>query len=105
MPDGNFLIMYGEYGDGVLSEYLKKQLKNPKLKRYFEEYGKQLEIAYKISQLRRKKGISQLELARKIGTKQSNVARMESGNQNFTTDTLQRIASALKCNLKIDFCK
>ena len=44
-----------------------------------------------------------MELARKIGTSQSNIARMERGEQNFTTETLQRIASAFKKELKIEF--
>jgi len=86
-------------------EYLQKQLKNPKLKKYYDEYGKQLEIAYQILKLRKQKRMSQAELARKIGTKQSNIARMEAGQQNFTTDTLQKIASALKRNLKVEFIK
>jgi len=85
--------------------YLKEKLKNPEFKRHFDEYGKQLEIAYQILQLRKKKKMSQLQLAKKIGTKQSNVARMESGQQNFTTDTLQKIASAFNTDLKIEFVK
>ncbi|MEK7553711.1 MAG: helix-turn-helix transcriptional regulator [Patescibacteria group bacterium] len=83
--------------------YLAKQLKKPLVKKYFDEYGKQLEIAYQILQLRKKEGVSQMELARKIGTSQSNIARMERGEQNFTTETLQRIASAFKKELKIEF--
>ena len=86
-------------------EYLSSELKNRKVKKYYDEYGKQLEIAYQISKLRKKEGISQGELAEKIGTTQSNVARMESGQQNFTTDTLQRIANALKRDLKIEFVR
>lgn len=86
-------------------KHLARELKNPEFKRYYDEYGKQLEVAYQILQLRKKKKMSQLELAKKIGTKQSNIARMESGQQNFTTDTLQRIASAFNRNLKIDFVK
>lgn len=86
-------------------EYLAGQLKNPKIKKYYNEYEKQLEIAYKILQLRKKSGISQAELAKKIGAKQSNIARMEAGEQNFTTATLQKIADAFSCNLKIDFVK
>ena len=84
-------------------EYLAKQLKDPKFKKYYNEYGKQLEIAYQILQLRKNKKMSQAELAKKIGTKQSNIARMEAGQQNFTTETLQRIAEALNCDLKIEF--
>jgi len=86
-------------------DYLARQLKGPKFKKYYDEYGKQLEIAYQILQLRKQKRISQKELAKKIGTKQSNVARMETGQQNFTTETLQKIASAFDCDLKIEFVK
>lgn len=86
-------------------KYLEKKLKNPKFKKYYDEYGKQLEIAYAILQLRKREGLSQAELAKKIGTKQSDVARMEAGEQNFTTETLQRIASALHRNLKVIFTK
>lgn len=86
-------------------KYLKEELKDPEFKKYFDEYGKQLEIAYTILQLRKKEGLSQAELAKKIGTKQSNVARMEAGEQNFTTEMLQKIATALNRNLKIEFAK
>lgn len=86
-------------------KYLTEQLKNPQIKKYYSEYEKQLEIAYKILQLRTQSGISQAELAKKIGAKQSNIARMEAGQQNFTTTTLQKVASALGRNLKIEFVK
>ncbi len=86
-------------------EYLAEQLKDPKIKKHYDEYEKQLEIAYKILQLRKRAGISQLDLAKKIGAKQSNIARMEAGEQNFTTAMLQKIAYALNRNLKIDFVK
>ena len=84
-------------------EYLKKELKNPTFKKWYDYYGKQLEVAFAVNQLRKKKGISQAQLAKKIGTTQSNIARMEAGNQNFTTDTLQEIAEALNKELKIEF--
>lgn len=86
-------------------EYLSKKLKDPRFKKYYDEYGKQLEIAYQILQLRKEKGISQTKLAEKLGTKQGNIARMESGQQNFTTDTLQKIASIFHRELKIEFVK
>jgi ribosome-binding protein aMBF1 (putative translation factor) len=86
-------------------DILKKELKNPEFKKHYDEYGKQLEIAYQILQLRKKKNISQAQLAKKIGTKQSNIARMESGQQNFSVDILGKIAEALGCNVKIMFCR
>ena len=86
-------------------DYLNEQLKNPVFKKYYDEYGKQLEIAYQILQLRKREGLSQAELAKKIGTKQTNIARLESGQQNFTIETLQKLAKAFKRNLKIDFVR
>jgi len=86
-------------------KYLSTQLKNPKFKKHYDEYDKHLEIAYQIAELRKQEGISQIKLAEKIGTTQSNIARMEAGQQNFTTDTLQKIASALKRDLKVEFVK
>lgn len=86
-------------------KYLAERLKNPKFRKYYDEYGKQLEIAYQILQLRKQKKMSQAELAKKLGTKQSNIARIEAGQQNLTTDTLQKIASIFNRELKIDFVK
>jgi len=82
---------------------LQKELKNPEFKRLFDEYGKQLEIAYQILQLRKKKKLSQVQLAKKIGTTQSNVARMEAGKQNFSTDMLVKVAQALGRELEVKF--
>lgn len=84
---------------------LKEELKNPKFKKYYDYYDKQLEIAYQILKLRKQLKMSQAELARKIGTRQSNIARMEAGQQNFTTDMLQKIATAFNSDLKIQFVK
>jgi len=86
-------------------KYLTEKLKNPKFRKYYNEYDKQLEIAYQILNLRKQKKISQAELAKRIGTKQSNIARMEAGQQNFTTDTLQKIASVFDREVKIEFVK
>lgn len=83
--------------------YLNEQLKDAKVKKQYHAVGKQLEIAYQILQLRKKQGISQTELAKKIGTTQSNVARIESGQQNVTTETLQKIATAFRRDLRIEF--
>lgn len=84
-------------------EYLKERFKDSVFKKHYDNYGKQLEIAYQILKLRKKKKMSQIDLAKKLKTKQSNVARMESGQQNFTTDTLQKIASIFELDLKIEF--
>jgi ribosome-binding protein aMBF1 (putative translation factor) len=82
-------------------EHLAEMLKDKEFKSLFDEYGRQLEIAYQILQLRKKKKMSQAQLAKKIGTTQSNVARIEGGQQNFTVSLLDKIANALDMNLSI----
>jgi ribosome-binding protein aMBF1 (putative translation factor) len=84
-------------------KYLAAQLKKPRIKKYYDHYGKQLEIAYQILQLRKQKRMSQTQLAERLGTRQSNIARMEAGEQNFTTKTLCEIASIFNRNLEIEF--
>ena len=85
-------------------DYLKEQLKNPVFKKHYNEYGNQLKIAYQILKLRKKKKILQLELAKRIGAKQSNIARIEAGRQNVSIATLDKIANALNCKLDVSFC-
>lgn len=48
---------------------------------------------------RKELNLTQKELAELIGTKQSNIARLESGNYNPTIKFLQRIFSAMGRNL------
>jgi len=82
-------------------DYLKSEFKNRKNKVLFDKYSKQLEIACQIIKLRKKRGLSQSDLAQLIGTKQSNIARMESGGQNFTVNLLSKIANTLNVSLEI----
>ncbi|MFQ5662035.1 MAG: helix-turn-helix domain-containing protein [Candidatus Paceibacteria bacterium] len=84
--------------------HLKEMLKDKEFKKYYDEYGKQLEIAYQVLQLRKEANMSQSELAKKIGTTQSNIARVESGKQNFTVATLNKIASTFNKQLKVSIC-
>lgn len=84
--------------------YLKKYLRNREFKKHYDEFGKQLEVAYQLVKLRKEKRMSQIDLANQIGTTQSNVARMESGQQNFTIGILSRIAVIFNKDLKISIC-
>ena len=54
-----------------------------------------IKIGQFIRSLREKKDWTQEDLANILDTSQSAVARMESGDQNFKTEMLDRISSAL----------
>jgi UDP-N-acetylglucosamine 1-carboxyvinyltransferase len=56
-------------------------------------------IGHRIADMRETKGITQAELAQKLKTTQSAIARIESGKQNISADMLKRIGSALGKNL------
>ena len=75
-------------------------------KEFAKEY-KRLEPKYRlISQLigiRLKEGLTQKDMAKKLGTKQSAIARLESGNYNPTLEFLQKTAKALGTKLVINF--
>lgn len=52
---------------------------------------------------RERSGLTQQALARRLGTRQTNISRMERGDSNFTIELLQKIARAVgaKWNVKI----
>ncbi len=52
-------------------------------------------IGHLIKELRERRGITQSDFAKKLGTTQSAVARIESGEQNLTTDMIEKISKAL----------
>src|SRR5580698_3282594 len=56
-------------------------------------------IGQLISQIRQERGLSQAEFARRLGTSQSAVNRMEHGRQNLSLETLGRISDVLNKQL------
>jgi len=60
-------------------------------------------IARLVISLRMEMGISQEELARRVGTSASAIARLESGHHRPSVETLRRVARALDRDLVIGF--
>jgi transcriptional regulator with XRE-family HTH domain len=61
-------------------------------------------LAIKISELREKKGLSQQQLAKLMGTSQQAISRIESGEyEGFTLKTLEKIAESTGMRVKIEF--
>ena len=81
-------------------EVWKKQaLKDPALK---AEYDRQ-QPEFALIRARIEKGLTQEELARKVGTKQSVISRFESGRANPSVACLKKLAQALNSRLEIKF--
>ena len=60
------------------------------------------QIADDVATRRAERGLSQRELAELTGTTQSAIARLERGGRPPRIDTLQRIAEALECDLRVE---
>ena len=81
----------------------KKALKNPKFKAEYNKLQPEFDLINAIIEARTKKGITQKILAKKMGTKQSVISRLESGNANPSFEFLKRLASALGTDIQIKF--
>jgi len=83
---------------------LREDIKDPEFKAHYQEERQALKLAMKIAELREKKGLSQQQLARLMGTSQQAISRIESGEyEGFTLKTLEKIAEATWMRVKIDF--
>lgn len=60
------------------------------------------EVGDRVRQAREAAGISQRELARRMGTSQAAVDRLEAGGVGATLTTLQRVATALGLTVVVD---
>lgn len=83
---------------------LREDLKDPEFKAHYQEERQALKLAMKIATLREKKGLSQQQMAKLMGTSQQAVSRIESGEyEGFTLKTLEKIAEATGTKVKIEF--
>jgi DNA-binding XRE family transcriptional regulator len=83
---------------------LREDLKDPEFKAHYQEERQALKLAMKIAKLREKKGLSQQQMAKLMGTSQQAVSRIESGEyEGFTLKTLEKIAEATGTKVKIEF--
>ena len=60
-------------------------------------------VARQVIALRARHGLSQEELANRIGTSHSQISRIESGQHRTSVETLRRIAEAFDASLVISF--
>ncbi len=83
---------------------LQEDIKDPEFKAYYQEECEALNLATKIVKLREKKGLSQQQLAKLMGTSQQAISRIENGEyKGFTLKTLEKIAEATGARVKVEF--
>ena len=83
-----------------MKEHINEKMRHPEFKRAWHELDAEFSILEGIIKARKKVGLTQEELARKIGTKQPALSRLEKGGfETANIETLRKIADAL--NLKL----
>ena len=88
----------------LLEELHEEIRRDPARQVRYERELARLQLANEIVKLREARHWSQAELANRIGTKQSAVARMErSTYRGYTVSTLAKIAAAVGAHLDIRF--
>ena len=81
----------------------RKWMKNPEYRKAHEALAPEFDLARAVIDARVKAGLTQEQLARRMDTTQSVIARLESGRTRPSTQTLERLAVATGTRLRISF--
>ncbi len=76
-------------------------MRNKETAREYKRLAPRYRLISQLIEARTKKGLTQAELAKKLGTRQSAIARLESGNANPTVEFLERFSRATASQLII----
>ena len=84
----------------TFTQFRKKLLAKPGVKRAYEELQPEFAIIMAIVEARAKKNVSQEQLAKRMGTGQAVISRLENANASPSLALIKRLANAL--NLKVE---
>ena len=89
-------MKYSDYKQKVLAD-------KPEVREEYERLGPQYEAILAAIASRKEAGMTQKELAEKMGTAQANISRFENGNANPSLEFLQKMASCMGKKLHVSF--
>jgi DNA-binding XRE family transcriptional regulator len=78
-----------------------RMMKDPEFAREYEALAPEYELAQMIIDARIERGMTQEELARLVGTRQSNISRIERGQQNISIGLMSKVARGLGKKLQV----
>lgn len=84
-------------------ELFEEWRKDPEYVKEYDALEDEFALASQLIGVRAKANLSQAELAERMGTSQSAIARMESGRTMPSTRTLEKLAAATGTKLRIRF--
>src|ERR1700674_5149945 len=91
----------------TLKQFRTRALKRPAVRKAYDELDEEFAFLDEVLKARAEAGLTQAEVAARVGTTQSAIARLESGTQKHSPSiaTLQRYAQALGYRLEIKLVK
>ena len=82
--------------------YLEEELKDPDFAARFKKAGEAWDVALQIAALREESGLSQKELAKRVGTSQQQISRLESPSyEGHSLSMLRRVAAVLGATVQV----
>jgi len=85
----------------TFKQFKTKAFKNPAVKSEYDALEPEYEVVKTIIRERIKRGWSQTELAKAVGSRQPVISRLERGEGNPSLSTLYKIAKALDLSLQV----
>ena len=86
-----------------VSELHEKWMREPHYREAYDRLGPEFEVSRCVIEARTRARLTQAELAERMKTTQSVIARLESGRTSPSTRTLEKIALATGTRLRISF--
>ena len=88
-----------------LSTLKRKMLSDPEARKEYERLGPEFEISSEPIAARKRAKLSQEDLANRMGTTQSAIARLESGHKMPMMQTIQRYAEATGSRVRLSLVR
>ena len=79
----------------------RRKQKDYEFEEGFEQGYREFKIGVLLKQAREQAGLSQEELAKKLGTQKTAISRIENHAQDIKLSTIQKVAKALGKNLEV----
>ena len=88
-----------------MDDFRKKALSQPEVKAEYDALSYLYQMKRKMIALRKEAGLTQEQMAERLGTKKSNISRLESIHSGISPSlsTIEQYAHALGYSLKVDF--
>jgi DNA-binding XRE family transcriptional regulator len=82
--------------------YLDNQLKDPAFAARFKQAGEAWDVAMQLAALRKETGLSQKDLAERVGTSQQQISRLESPSyEGHSLSMIRRVAEVLGASVRV----